>query len=175
MCEALVKGVKNMTVLPGSLDYLYYNGILDHIPYEAYETAPVATNATQYLNMAQSGALYNTYANDTFVRSNVDDVKNNYSIKEHAYGIGNGYGKSADYEVMANGEEGKNFRQAITDSVKNTGNKVANSSPIVKGLLSLGTIGLTLLCIFKGKKKPVISSGKSGFWSKLNPLNWFKK
>ena len=26
-----------MTILPGSLDYLYYNGILDHIPYEAYE------------------------------------------------------------------------------------------------------------------------------------------
>lgn len=26
-----------MTVLPGSLDYLYYNGIIDHIPYEAYE------------------------------------------------------------------------------------------------------------------------------------------
>ena len=25
-----------MTVLPGSLDYLYYNGILDYIPYEAY-------------------------------------------------------------------------------------------------------------------------------------------
>ncbi len=26
-----------MAVLPGSLDHLYYNGIIDHIPYEAYE------------------------------------------------------------------------------------------------------------------------------------------
>lgn len=32
------KGVENnMAVLPGSLDYLYHNGIIDHIPYEAYE------------------------------------------------------------------------------------------------------------------------------------------
>ena len=30
-----------MTVLPGSLDHLYYNGILDSIPYEAYEMPPV--------------------------------------------------------------------------------------------------------------------------------------
>ena len=26
-----------MAVLPGSLDHLYYSGIIDHIPYEAYE------------------------------------------------------------------------------------------------------------------------------------------
>ncbi len=34
-----------MTVLPGSLDYLYYNGILDHIPYEAYDI-PAYSNYT---------------------------------------------------------------------------------------------------------------------------------
>ncbi len=173
-----------MTVLPGSLDYLYYNGILDHIPYEAYEMSPVANNAmnsmnamnaTQYLNMAKTGNLYNNYVGDTFVRRNNNQIENNYSIKEHAFGIGNGYGKDADYELMANGMEGKNFRQAITDAAESTTNKVSNSSTWVKGLLSAGAIGLTLLCILKGKKKPVVASPKPSFWSKLNPFNWFKK
>lgn len=173
-----------MTVLPGSLDYLYYNGILDHIPYEAYEMTPVANNAmssmnamnaTQYLNMAQTGSLYNNYAGDTFVRRNNNQVENNYSIKEHAFGIGNGYGKDADYELMANGMEGKSFRQAITDAAESTADKVSNSSTWVKGALSAGAIGLTLLCILKGKKKPVVASPKTSFWSKLNPFNWFKK
>ena len=167
-----------MTVLPGSLDYLYYNGILDHIPYEAYEMTPVATNgmnATQYLNMAQNGNLYGNYTNDMFVKVDNDQVKNNYSIKKHAFSDGNNYGRDADYEIMANGEEGKSFRQSITDAAEGTTTKISNSSSLVKGLLSIVTIGLTLLCIFKGKKKPVVTSGKSSFWSKLNPLNWFKK
>ena len=34
-----------MTVMPGSLDYLYYNGVLDHIPYEAYEMTPMTQSA----------------------------------------------------------------------------------------------------------------------------------
>lgn len=34
-----------MAVLSGSLDYLYYNGILDHIPYEAYDI-PAYSNYT---------------------------------------------------------------------------------------------------------------------------------
>lgn len=42
-----------MAVLPGSLDYLYYNGILDHIPYEvydysAYSAAPMVTVTAPY-------------------------------------------------------------------------------------------------------------------------------
>lgn len=37
-----------MTILPGSLDYLYYNDILEHIPYEAYEMGMVSpANSTQ--------------------------------------------------------------------------------------------------------------------------------
>lgn len=33
-----------MAVLPGSLDYLYYNGILERIPYEAYEMTPMTAS-----------------------------------------------------------------------------------------------------------------------------------
>ena len=51
-----------MTVLPGSLDYLYYNGIIDHIPYEAYQMPAAVMSGTQYLNAARQGQLYeNTY------------------------------------------------------------------------------------------------------------------
>lgn len=33
-----------MTVLPGSLDYLYHNGILPCVPYEAYEMTPMTAS-----------------------------------------------------------------------------------------------------------------------------------
>lgn len=36
-----------MTVLPGSLDYLYYQGILDHIPYEAYDMPYIGVQEMQ--------------------------------------------------------------------------------------------------------------------------------
>jgi hypothetical protein len=36
-----------MTILPGSLDYLYYNGILERIPYEAYEMIPASPGGMQ--------------------------------------------------------------------------------------------------------------------------------
>ena len=95
-----------MAVLPGSLDYLYYNGILDHIPYEAYEMGPMTAsgraqmsglgtgfslnpamkansvnaysqmNGTQYLQNAQQGLLYNTY------NSPDTFVPRNYSYKD---------------------------------------------------------------------------------------------
>ena len=44
-----------MTVMPGSLDYLYYNGVLDHIPYEAYEMTPMTQSA-----MAQNYGIGST-------------------------------------------------------------------------------------------------------------------
>ena len=44
-----------MTVMPGSLDYLYYNGVLDHIPYEAYEMTPMTQSAmAQYYGMGST-------------------------------------------------------------------------------------------------------------------------
>ena len=75
-------------ITPGSLDYLYYNGILDHIPYEAYDYGFIGQgqnnlinpysglkqafmNGTQYINAAKRGLGYNAYMqNDSFVRSN---------------------------------------------------------------------------------------------------------
>ncbi|GEM_PF-4128957 len=86
-----------MTILPGSLDYLYYNGILDHIPYEAYEYPSVGqsgnnvrqelggvigtpgsyvqeyamNSGSAYMDSAMSGSAYQNSlnTNDTFTKS----------------------------------------------------------------------------------------------------------
>lgn len=66
-----------MTVLPGSLDYLYYNGIIDHIPYEAYDMGyyPVA------VNNVSNPYNYENYE-DTFTKSEQKPVKDEKSFRE---------------------------------------------------------------------------------------------
>ena len=188
-------------VMPGSLDYLYYNGVLDHIPYYAYDSIPYnqsqfgnqysfggnnlygnhqyasgqfASNqyaSNNYLNTAMQGNAYNTYNHpDTFVRRN---DYGHYSIREHAFSPNNGYGSGADFEVMANGEDGKNFRETIMSTASKAKESVANAPSYVKGLLAGGVILGTLAMLFKGKKSVAYNS--TGFWAKVNPLNWFKK
>ena len=65
-----------MTVLPGSLDYLYYNGIIDHIPYEAYDMGYCAVPVNNISNP------YNEYYNDTFVKSEQQPKKEEKSFRE---------------------------------------------------------------------------------------------
>ena len=158
-----------MAILPGSLDYLYYNGILDHIPYEAYEPTPItpsgmaqmsgmgmnyptnpmmrgygamptsAMNGSQYLQSAQSGLLYNTYTYpDTFVRRNNTDFE---------------IGANADFEKMTYGQEGKSFRQAISDAAAKTKETVSSSPNWIKGLLAGGILITTLCMLLKRGKK----------------------
>lgn len=193
-----------MAILPGSLDYLYYNGIIDHIPYEAYEMSPMTPsgmmqmsgmgtgygmmmngyggmsqmNGTQYLRAAQGGLLYDTYTYpDTFVRRSNPNIKagSGYSIKQHAFRDGEGYGRDVDYEVMANGQDGKNFRLAISEAASKAKETVSNSPNWVKGILAGGIILTTVCCLFRGKKPPVHTANKTSFLSKLNPVSWFKK
>ena len=56
----------------------------------------------------------------------------------------------------------------------NTATSVINKTPkFILGILS-GVIGLTAIAtLFKRGKKPSTSS--NNFWSKLNPINWFRK
>lgn len=49
-----------MAVLPGSLDHLYYNGILDHIPYEAYEMGPMTPSGAAQMSGMGTGYGINT-------------------------------------------------------------------------------------------------------------------
>ncbi len=167
-----------MTVLPGSLDYLYYNGILDHIPYEAYQTT-TPMNGSQYLNQAQQGLLYNTYTSpDTFVRNNLPNNNQNEkrSFAEKAYGYNNGYGREYDFEEKAFGPEGKSFREGLVETAKSTESKFANAPTFIKGLTAGGIMVGTLCLLLRGKKKPPVNTQpKTSFLSKFNPFNWFKK
>ena len=155
-----------MSAMPGSLDYLYYNGILDHIPYEAYEMNPrfvarqsqIASNqleqkyANQYLNTAQQGALYKNsiVPHDTFIKNN---IPKNYSIIQHSYNDEFGVGRSANYKNMLWDEGLTSYRQSIIDAANETKDGVAATPTWAKGILGLGIFAATICCLIK-KRKP---------------------
>ena len=160
-----------MSVLPGSLDYLYHNGIINHIPYEAYMMAPmtpsgyaqmmgVAANpysGLNYLEMAQSGLLYNTYNTpDMYVRHGAYPPRpQNRKFSQRIYN-NEGYGRNMDMEAMINGEDGKQVRKSITNKFQNIKDRLVNGPEWAKGILGLGLIALTALGIVKGFKKPAV-------------------
>ena len=67
-----------MAVLPGSLDYLYYNGIIDHIPYEAYDL-PAYANYTPIYPTAPYP--YDSFEPINPYRPMVEDTKNSDPAK----------------------------------------------------------------------------------------------
>jgi hypothetical protein len=182
-----------MTVLPGSLDYLYYNGILDHTPFEAYEMMPTGNGlnynsmtGSEYLDMAQQGALYNTrYSNDSFMRNNhyynndltsnghnfnyqnssapynnlqpkPQNNEQNYSIARQAFGLDENLSKENIETALLGGDEDKSIKNSITKTFKSAAQKVGNAPDFVKGIASAMLIVGTLAYIFKGHKKPPI-------------------
>lgn len=129
-----------MAVLPGSLDYLYYNGVLDSIPYEAYDmpmksgmTQPTM-NGSEYLKAAQQGFGYQAQAglHDSFVRQN--PVAQN----PDAY---------SPY-----GSEAKSIREEITNATRSVNDTHKDKSMLMKGLIAGGVILTTLACILCRKK-----------------------
>ena len=74
-----------MTVMPGSLDYLYYNGVLDHIPYEAYEMTPMTQSA-----MAQNYGIGTTPQLGSIKQSVLGNEGMGQAIGNGAAGIGFG-------------------------------------------------------------------------------------
>ena len=135
-----------MTVLPGSLDYLYYNGILDHIPYEAYEMPAVNQNSyaeNPYMNSAMSGSLYKNHGQVKDMFNASSDYTNPYRVDKNSY--------------MSNpDDDSMSVRKEIMDGKDITKEKVMTKSNIIKGaagvLIMLGT--LFFLIKGKGKKKP---------------------
>ena len=142
-------------VMPGSLDYLYHYGILDHIPYEAYEMTPINNqayapmNGSQYIDATKQGLMYDTYTGqDTFVQRN--------SIGEE--------------------DEITNFKNSLTESSEKSSEKKSKSPELIKGAFaSLILLGTTLFLLCRRKKAPQPQTETTSFFSKLNPKNWFKK
>ena len=128
-----------MAVLPGSLDYLYYNGILDSIPYEAYDMPTVgmasqpSMNGSEYLKAAQQGFGYQAQAGlqDSFVRQNLP-------INPDAY---QPYGSGA-----------RTIREEITNATRSVNDTHKDKSMLMKGLIAGGVILTTLACILCRKK-----------------------
>ena len=166
-----------MTVLPGSLDNLYYNGILDHIPYEAYEYGAVSPyggminpysglkqsiTGTGYLNAAKGGLLYDKYnSRDSFVYGNMSGngaaTGGNYSIIRSNYGgkikKKNKYDISDIKNLTFMGMVG--FIDSIREAGAKTKDAVLNapSSSIWKGLAGLALIIAIPILMIKGRKK----------------------
>ena len=160
-----------LEVLPGSLDHLYYNDILPAIPYEAYE-APVygQMNGSQYLNYAKSGLGYDAYTHpDTFVYvSNQPYEKGEgFSLRNSAIGINN-YGYGNDFEELALGKDGKKARKTFSKTVNKTWEYYQNTPDWFRGIIGgCAIVATSCLLIRRGIK--------SNIFSKLNPINWFKK
>ena len=137
-----------MAILPGSLYYLYYNGIIDHIPYEAYEMTPMTPSG--YAQMSGMGTGYGnsipytrqSYLNqpaipDTFVRRDIPcDAKPNY-------------------------------RQGILNSADRIGDGRMTKADWTKGILATGVIVLTGIGLIKGTG--ALFSKIKGFFTKAKP------
>ena len=144
-----------MTILPGSLDYLYYNGILNHIPYEAYQTSPVTPSGIALISGIGNGINYATMGCNKYL----EQAQQGYLYQNSTH---------PDAFVP---------RESIKDKASRPEEVFLAPKNKIKGVLGAGLFLLTMCCLFKGKKKaaPIAHiRPKSNFWSKLNPKNWFK-
>ena len=146
-----------MTVLPGSLDYLYYNGILDHIPYEAYEGAPLPQN----FNSPQLPS-----GEDRFVKSNSSFEQEKSEVEQLSH--------SAHMKKLVRNLNEKNFRQAIINSAQDSRTSNTKNTNLYKGIAAAGVLILTTCALFHCKKVSFVS-GVKNFFSKFNPIKLFKK
>lgn len=189
-----------MTVLPGSLDYLYHNGILDRIPYEAYEgvTTPVAKNVA--LNNSFNSESSTTENIDNLVRNsgvNISKMYNSKGVLQYENGSqrlgydsietefkNDSFEKSSELLNNSNQiniqevSEADSFRKSIVNEDKNTNPRNPEKSLYLKGLIGVAVVLGTFVCLIRGKKPSGVANttiNTTGFLSKLNPLKWFKK
>ena len=146
-----------MTVLPGSLDYLYHNRILDHIPYEVYQTAPMAQTAVMQMPNMLNGM----------------DIGMGQDPMSRGYGYNQAIVENNPYYQV------DTFNQNNRKTDQNAVGKFINT-PRVKGVLAGGILLLTLYRLFKSGKKPPksisekpVQEAKTNLWDKLKGL--FKK
>lgn len=143
-----------MTVFPGSMDHLYYSGVLPYIPYEAYER-PVYQITPPYqhgMGMADPETAWT-----------INEI---HRIK--AEGPRDTFASSSTCDSVS-------YRESIinsADSTKDANCNKIHKSMLIKGLLATGVVATTLFLLLKGKKPA--GTTNTSFWSKLNPLNWFK-
>ena len=135
-----------MSISPYTMDVLYRNGSIDYVPYELM--APV-----QYPNKPV-----------------------NYQLQSPSVAL-NSLGMASDYYDAqgVNGVNGVNEYRNIKEDNSITKTPYTKRA-ILKGLASLGIlVGTTFLLIKGGKALKFDTTKIKAFFSKLNPVKWFKK
>lgn len=185
-----------MTIDPFTLNNLYGQGIIDYVPYDLGIT-PSASYGMQnpYLQSAMQGQLYRTQGtvNDSFVKSagmngfGVSGYGNGYSAGMNGFGeqnIGhtasgglNGFGEQGiggESNAGVNGFGGGlgNLSADFSNGLEKTVSFFDRIPTFVKGLISGVIVVGTIAYCLKGKKK--LPEPKTSFWTKMNPVNWFK-
>lgn len=175
---------------PYTLNHLYFQGILDYVPYDLCGGAVVSPmNAMQnpYLNAAQQGALYqNNGKYSDFVEIGLgNNIGVNSNAGSNAYGLqdiglesnagANAYGLSGvGTQSQTGGINAWGGMSDVQNGIAKTTAFFDSIPKFVKGLVA-GTLMIgSLALVFKSGKKPTPTNNTS-FLSKLKPTNWFKK
>ena len=166
-----------MTVSPFTLNNLYSQGIIDYAPYELCNSGVNVSTlngiSNPYLSSAMRGNLYQNYGRlgDSFSYSSPyipQQVGINSQIGYDAWGM-KGIGSNSQFNMNAWGGVG-DVKNNINGAVSFFDRVPKAVKGIAAGLLMIGSMALVLK---RGKKPPV--EEKKSFFSKLNPVNWFKK
>ena len=192
-----------MALNPYTLYSLYDKGILEYVPTDLAGGTPMGAMmpmSNPYLDMAQQGGLYQNhgmscdsfqitspYANIQGSTTGITQVQpgaltntgvvnsflgNNVGVYSQA-GVANSFGFNGTIGSQTNAGIANSFgiQSSISNGVNKTMSIIDRTPKFVLGLVA-GAIGLTAIVKgLKHGKKPKTTS----FWSKLNPLNWFKK
>ena len=187
----------SMTVNPYTLNNLYAQGIIDYAPYDlcnsGVNVSAMNGMVNPYLANAMQGSLYQNHGKygDSFSYSSPSAMQQQIGIQSNAgmnawgmEGIGsesnaglNAFGLGG---IGANSQSEANAWGGFNDVGANISSKLDGTASfferipkavkgIAAGLLMIGSLAL----IFRRGKKP--QTQKTSFFSKLNPVNWFKK
>ena len=192
-----------MSIQPYVMETLYRQGSIDYVPYDVLTPiGPIGQSVTQgQMTVAQGQNSYGQTQNmaqlqiQELQRMSQGPItlypKTQISVNNQVKT--NNYGDSFSYSLSPLGEMSgsvveeirsiktqpmtvNNNQESIRASImskedsKGTNNPLYDNKLWLKSLISISAIGLTLFALFKGGK--AVTS--SGFWSKLNPKNWFK-
>lgn len=182
-----------MTVSPFTLNNLYSQGIIDYAPYELCNSGVNVSSlngiSNPYLSAAMQGNLYQNYnkLGDSFSYNTPympQEIGVNSQAGTNAWGLsGIGTNSNAGLNAWGKGgigtqsQAGANAWGGFGDVSRNVDGAISffDRIPtplkgILAGFLMFGSVALAL----KSRKKPTVCE-KSSFFSKLNPMSWFKK
>ena len=193
-----------MALNPYTLYNLYDKGIIEYVPTDLIGGTPMGAMMPMnnpYLDMAKQGGLYQNhgmncdsfqitspYANIQGSVNGITQVQpgalsnasvinsytgNNVGMYSQA-GVANSFGFNGTIGSQSNAGIANSFgmQSSISNGVNKTMSIIDRTPKFLLGLAA-GAIGITAIVkgLKRGKKPPKSTS----FWSKLNPLNWFKK